>query len=294
MIVFSLYEITQGLGKMKTGRKKEQKNLTFPSLVQSIQSINEELSIQTIRAINVGLTLRNWLMGCYIAEYELNGADRANYGDKLLDKLSHELGRLKISNCNRRQLYRHLRFYRLYPEIVGTLSPQFKRLLPESIEGRKKVGTLSPQLKSEPGKLLQWLSYSHIEQLIDIKVKNWDAEKYLLQYVSKLPDETLVYCDPPYFNKSSTLYANYYTPQDHGRLAHTIQTNLKANWIVSYDNVPDIVEQYCDRRKFVYSLQYNAAKAYKGSEIFIFSDNASIPSNSEISIIDSALSQIAN
>jgi hypothetical protein len=27
------------------------------------------------------LTLRNWLIGYYIAEYELQGSDRADYGD---------------------------------------------------------------------------------------------------------------------------------------------------------------------------------------------------------------------
>ena len=35
------------------------------------------------RAVNISLTLRNWLIGCYIAEYELNGEDRAAYGEKV-------------------------------------------------------------------------------------------------------------------------------------------------------------------------------------------------------------------
>jgi hypothetical protein len=74
--------------------------------------------------------LRNWLIGCYIAEYELYGSDRATYGDNLLLELANRLTGLKVSNCNRRQLYRYLRFYRLYPEIVGTVSAQFKKLLP--------------------------------------------------------------------------------------------------------------------------------------------------------------------
>ncbi|OGV50776.1 MAG: cytoplasmic protein [Lentisphaerae bacterium GWF2_44_16] len=153
---------------MRTETMKKQKNLTFTSLVQSIRDINEKLSIQTSRAINIGLTLRNWFIGYHIAEYELKGADRAKYGDKLLDKLSHELGGLKISNCNRRQLYRYLKFYRFYPKIVGTLSPQFETFIPESTEAHKKVGTASPQSNSEHDNLLQLLSYSHIEQLVDI------------------------------------------------------------------------------------------------------------------------------
>ena len=36
--------------------------------------------------------------------------------------------RLNLSNCNRCQLYRYLRFYRLYPPIVGTVSPQLQKM----------------------------------------------------------------------------------------------------------------------------------------------------------------------
>lgn len=36
----------------------------------------------------------------------------------------------RISNCNQRLLYRYVHFYRTYPEIWGTLSPQMKKLLP--------------------------------------------------------------------------------------------------------------------------------------------------------------------
>ena len=122
-----------------------------------------------------------------------------------------------------------------------------------------------------------------------IKIRNWDAEKYLLKYVSKLPQNTLVYCDPPHFNKADKLYANHYTPRDHLRLAQTIQMKLTANWLVSYDNAFAIIEHYRNRRKFTYSLQYNAAKTYKGSEIFIFCDNLIIPSQSQVSAITEAL-----
>jgi predicted nuclease of restriction endonuclease-like (RecB) superfamily len=105
------------------------------------------------------------LIGCYIAEYELNGADRAAYGEKVLSALADRLS--DISNCNRRQLYRYLRFYRIYPQIVGALSPQFQRLLPVSVPS-EKVGTVSPQSGNQGQKVLERLSYSHIEKLVDI------------------------------------------------------------------------------------------------------------------------------
>jgi hypothetical protein len=81
------------------------------------------MAAQAAKAVNISLTLRNWLIGYHIAEYELRGADRADYGERLLSDLAKRLSSQKISNCNRRQLYRYLRFYRLYPQIVGTLSP---------------------------------------------------------------------------------------------------------------------------------------------------------------------------
>ena len=84
----------------------------FRNLVDTIRQVNKDLATQAGRAVNVSLTLRNWLIGAYIDEYELSGADRANYGDKLLTKLSHELQKHKISNSGHRQLYQIINFTR--------------------------------------------------------------------------------------------------------------------------------------------------------------------------------------
>lgn len=99
----------------------------FSHLVSAIRTVHETLATQANKAVNISLTLRNWLIGAYIAEYELHGADRAAYGDKLFAELADRLTQLEVSNCNRRQLYRYLRFYRVYPDIVGTLPPQLRK-----------------------------------------------------------------------------------------------------------------------------------------------------------------------
>jgi predicted nuclease of restriction endonuclease-like (RecB) superfamily len=140
----------------------------FEKLVGTIRQVHDELATQAGRAVNVSLTMRNWLIGCYIGEYELHGSDRANYGDSLLTELAKRLTRLKVSNCNRRQLYRYLRFYRLYPEIVGTMPPQLKTLLPAGRKAVEKVGTASPQFQITRDKLLHRLSYSHLELIVDL------------------------------------------------------------------------------------------------------------------------------
>lgn len=136
------------------------------ALVTAIRQVHENLAVHVGKAVNLSLTVRNWVIGAYVAEYELHGKDRADYGEKLLQKLATRL--VDVSNCNRRQLYRYLRFYRLYPQIAGTLSPQFKALLPVEHKALEKVGTASPQLHLGAERLLNSLSFSHFELIVDL------------------------------------------------------------------------------------------------------------------------------
>ena len=139
----------------------------FAGLVKSIQEADVQLAAHAIRAVNIGLTLRNWVIGFYIAEFELRGADRSTYGDRLLTELSRALGARQISNTGRRQLYQYLSFYRAYPQIVRTLSAQFRRLLP-ALPHVKKVRTASAPFALPPDKLFGSLSYSHFELLVGL------------------------------------------------------------------------------------------------------------------------------
>ena len=64
---------------------------TFEILVNAVWKVHENLSVQAAKAVNISLTLRNWLIGCYIHTYEQNGSDRATYGGQLLENLSSRL-----------------------------------------------------------------------------------------------------------------------------------------------------------------------------------------------------------
>ena len=139
--------------------------LDFAGLVTSIQEADARLAAQAIRVVNFGLTLRNWAIGFYIAEFELRGADRSAYGDRLLTELSKALVARQISNTGRRQLYQYLSFYRAYPQIVRTLPAQFRRLLP-GLSPSRKVRTASAPFALAPDKLFGSLSYSHFELLV--------------------------------------------------------------------------------------------------------------------------------
>jgi DNA adenine methylase len=121
-----------------------------------------------------------------------------------------------------------------------------------------------------------------------ITLRNWDAEHFMAQYVSRLPENTLLYCDPPYYDKTNRLYLDRYTNSDHERLAASIQGGVQHHWIVSYDAHPNIIGLYRARRAFVYDLQYSASRSYKGREVFVFADTLSIPRSSALACIQAA------
>ena len=145
--------------------------LSFAGLVVAIQQTHVAFSAQASKAVNISLTLRNWFIGQYIAEYELKGADRASYGNGLLEALSAALRDQHIGNTGRRQLYNYLGFYRRYPQIVRTPSAQTARVLPPDALA-PIVRTASAQsglpASADPEQLLGRLSYSHFEQLVEI------------------------------------------------------------------------------------------------------------------------------
>lgn len=74
--------------------------------------------------MNMALVYRNWLIGYRIAEEELNGKDRAEFGAKIIEQLSEELTEIYGKGFDSSNLYRCLQFYKLFPQIVASLSRQ--------------------------------------------------------------------------------------------------------------------------------------------------------------------------
>ena len=83
----------------------------------------------TYQSVNVALIQRNWFIGYRIAEEELKGKDRADYGVEVIKKLSKDLTKLYGKGFDRINLYYYLRFYKNFPQIVYTVSKQFERIL---------------------------------------------------------------------------------------------------------------------------------------------------------------------
>ena len=149
-----LYE-GESLEVLNWNKKKE---ITFDELVKAVKATNEASQASALKAINRMLTMRNWLIGYYIVEFEQKGKDRAQYGDKLLKRLEVRVGKPGLT-VTTFKLSRS--FYRLYPQMSNLF------VTPVPISDR--IGaTMSHQFISSPETLISKLSFSHIRELLSI------------------------------------------------------------------------------------------------------------------------------
>lgn len=113
-----------------------------------------------------------------------------------------------------------------------------------------------------------------------IHLYNLDCIDFLNQIADRFDcNNSLVYLDPPYYNKGKALYTNFYTHNDHVNLSNYVVNNLRYPWIMSYDDTQKIREIYSIHNLEIqdYSLFHSAGKMHKGREIMIYSNNITIP-----------------
>lgn len=163
--------------------------MTLDQLADRIQIVDDTLRQQTAHAVNCMLTARNWLIGCYIVEYEQKGADRAQYGEQLLKTLAHRINR---KGMNWRRLYEFRSFYisypQLYMEILNYLQSQSSqtvtgqvnilRSLPAIFQDAEYQSDATRQLhafssvepwQTSPSKLFHCINYTSLQMLSEIQ-----------------------------------------------------------------------------------------------------------------------------
>jgi predicted nuclease of restriction endonuclease-like (RecB) superfamily len=154
--------------------------MKFENLIQSILQTHNALHQYASRAINRSLTIRNWLIGFYIAEFEQRGEDRAQYGEQLLQRLAEKLNQESMSHRNLK-LFRQ--FYFIYPQIGQSIIGQFDSMKQSSTESFHliknqlvEIGQSIAQFEKTPPvhlqvpseKLIAKLSYTHLVQLFPV------------------------------------------------------------------------------------------------------------------------------
>ena len=150
--------------------------MNFEALVKHINTIQNTLQVQAAHAVNLALTSRNWLMGCYIVEFEQNGEDRAAYGEQLLKKLEQ---RLKTKGLNERRFREFRRLYLVYPQLKEPISQYIasqiqirQSLTAESENGVWKLSTEHPQTETwmiPADRLFNRLSSTHLNTISGIE-----------------------------------------------------------------------------------------------------------------------------
>ena len=157
--------------------------MDFKELSVTLQALNTTFTRQAKASVNACLTLRNWLFGFYIQEYEQSGVDRAEYGEGTLRQLSHHLAKSKVPSASRRNLASYRKFYRYYPEILQTASAKLhceklignqaiKILMNAHAKLASRLSTIAikadiPKISGD--KLMNSLSFSHFVELLQIE-----------------------------------------------------------------------------------------------------------------------------
>ncbi|MCL2144789.1 MAG: PDDEXK nuclease domain-containing protein [Endomicrobia bacterium] len=143
--------------------------MNFNYLVKQIQSIQNALQASAVHAINTALTIRNWLIGYYIVEFEQKGQDRAKYGEKLLQKLSKQL---RIKGLEERRLRDFRQFYITYPQISDEIHSFLPDISIRHLSSAKTSSVIrhsaSAELKLSGKMLVNKLSYTHLRWIMKI------------------------------------------------------------------------------------------------------------------------------
>ncbi len=146
----------------------------FKELANEVQQVNKQLFIAATAAVNTSLTVRNWIIGWYIVEYEQNGDDRATYGEKLLESLAEAI---QIKGLSAPELSRCRQFYSRYRFFVQNVAKEYGKLLPKSI-----LGSLTQELENTPQNILG--SPSQELQNTDSEIYNKEYTKAILAKLS--------------------------------------------------------------------------------------------------------------
>ena len=142
--------------------------MNFEALVKHISTIQNTLQAQAAHAVNLALTSRNWLMGCYIVEFEQNGEDRAAYGEQLLKKLEQQL---KTKGLNERRFREFRRLYLVYPHLK-------EQVLHYIMAGNEIRHSASAELQQSDKEYNKWINpatkifnkipYTHLKHIAKI------------------------------------------------------------------------------------------------------------------------------
>ena len=154
------------------------KDITFNVLVENVEQIHAATNMYAKGAVNQLLTVRNWMIGYYIVEYEQNGRERAEYGEHLLNDLAD---RINIKGIDRQMLNTCRVFYIKYPQICDSVSRRLESIRDNGLcfpivdidinveqEKNEICDSVSRKFETPPELLITRLSFTHLRAIMAI------------------------------------------------------------------------------------------------------------------------------
>ena len=127
---------------------EEVKYINTKDLLTDASTIIEQAKVVAYRSVNVVLVKRNWLLGKRISEELLGDQTREDlYGRSVIENLARHLTEQFGSGFDFSSLYKYVRFYQCFPNILDTASPK--------------------------SFLLTWSHYRTLLQVDDEKARKW-------------------------------------------------------------------------------------------------------------------------
>jgi predicted nuclease of restriction endonuclease-like (RecB) superfamily len=169
-------------------------------LLNGIGAVSRSTQAAVTQAINQTLTLRNWLIGAYIIEYEQGGDPRAQYGDVLLRRLAKDLADQGLSGLGRTNLVNFRKVALTYPilarpEILERLIQRLDELPQkgQTVSDFSSMLNTTPLLDSDTAGVQESLSFPALaNRSEDTEALNWKDEAYYLKLFRTLPWSNLV------------------------------------------------------------------------------------------------------
>ena len=143
---------------------------SFNDLASIVQTTHDAAQSSAVKAINRMQTMRNWLIGYYIVEFEQHGKDRAEYGTQLLKKLEERVDRKGLTTT----LFKWARkFYRFYPQMLDILPIQICATVMHQLQPiENKEDTIGASMTHQfvtPGKtIISHLSFTHLREIMTL------------------------------------------------------------------------------------------------------------------------------
>jgi len=155
----------------------------FEELIENLSHVHSVLQNSAAKAVDQFLSLRNWVFGYYIVEYEQKGEDRARYGENLVREIAGRLTHIK--GLRFRQLYICKDFYLTYPYFLRSVTAKLqqsnieldtilrtvsaKSSVEENTVEIEKTAKQNNDMQLEPDVLLSRLTFSHFIELICVE-----------------------------------------------------------------------------------------------------------------------------